>query len=117
VRKICEDCRTEFEPSEDVLVELNVRPQDVQGKKLYYGRGCKRCNDTGYRGRMSIFELLVVNDSLRDAVFGSDSTDRLRQACRSLGMMTLRESGLRALFEGKTTIEEVSRETVLDGEE
>jgi type IV pilus assembly protein PilB len=117
VRKICEDCRTEFEPSEDVLMELNLRPQDVQGKTFYYGRGCDRCNLSGHRGRMAIFELLVVNDNLRGTVFGSASTDQLRQACHSLGMMTLRESGLRALFEGKTTIEEVSRETVLEGEE
>jgi type IV pilus assembly protein PilB len=116
VRKICEGCRTEFEPSKDVLMELNLRPQDVQGKKVYYGRGCNRCNHTGYRGRMAVFELLVVNDYLRDAVFGGASTDQLRQACHRLGMKTLRGSGLKALFEGKTTIEEVSRETVLEDE-
>jgi type IV pilus assembly protein PilB len=116
VRKICENCRTEFEPSKDVLMELDLQPQDVGGKTFSYGRGCNRCNDTGHRGRMGIFELLVVNDYLRDMISGGASTDQFRLACHRLGMTTLRESGLRALFEGKTTIEEVSRETVLEDE-
>jgi type IV pilus assembly protein PilB len=116
VRKICEDCRTEFEPSPEMLMELNLRPSDVAGKKFYFGRGCDRCNNTGHRGRMGIFELLVVNDEIRDMVSGGASTDQLRQACRRLGMLTLRESGLRALYEGRTTIEEVVRETVMEDE-
>ena len=116
VRKICEDCRTQFEPSPEMLMDLNITPAAAKGRNFYYGQGCHRCNNFGYRGRMGLFELLVVNDSIRDMVSGGASSDQLRQACRQLGMTTLRESGLRALFEGKTTIEEVVRETVLEDE-
>jgi type IV pilus assembly protein PilB len=116
VRKICEDCRTEFEPSPEMLMELNLRPQDVRGKKFYYGRGCDRCNNTGHRGRMGIYELLIMNDDLRDLVSRGASTDELRNACRRQGMQTLRESGLRAIYKGLTSIDEVVRETVVDDE-
>lgn len=116
VRKICTDCRTEFEPSAEMLMELNLRPEDVKGKKFFYGRGCDRCNNTGHKGRMGIYELLVMNDDLRDMVSAGASTDELRQACRRHGMTTLRESGLRALWSGHTTIEEVVRETVMEDE-
>jgi type IV pilus assembly protein PilB len=116
VRKICEDCRTEFEPSADLLMELNLRPSDVQGKKFFYGRGCDRCNNTGHKGRQAIFELILMNDDLRDLISGGVSTDQLRIACKKQGMTTLREAGLRAIFDGRTTIEEVVRETVFDEE-
>jgi len=116
VRRICEDCRTEFEPSAEMLIELNMRPADVRGRKFYYGRGCDRCNNTGHRGRQGLFELVLMNDELRDLVSSGASTDQLRIACKKMGMTTLRESGLRALFKGATTIEEVVRETILDEE-
>ena len=116
VRKICEDCRTEFEPSSEMLMELNLTPDQCRGKKFYYGRGCDRCNSTGHRGRMGLFELLVVDDDIRDLISSGASTDALRQACRKQGMFTLRESGLNALFAGHTSIEEVVRETVLEDE-
>jgi type IV pilus assembly protein PilB len=116
VRRICDDCRTEFEPSAEMLMELNMRPSDVKGRKFFYGRGCDRCNNTGHRGRMGLFELVLMNDELRDLVSSGASTDQLRNACKKMGMVTLRESGLRAIFKGLTTIEEVVRETILDEE-
>ena len=116
VRKICEDCRTEFEPSVEMLMELNLRSDDVRGKKFYYGKGCDRCNNTGHRGRTGIHELILMNDELRDMISAGASTDQLRNACRKQGMTTLRESGLRAIFNGVTTIDEVVRETVLEDE-
>ncbi len=116
VRKICEDCRTEFEPSPDILMELNLRPQDIVGKKFYYGKGCDRCNNSGHRGRFGLFELVIVNDDLRDMISNGSSTDQMREACRKMGMTTLRESGLRAIFSGMTTIDEVVHETVTDDE-
>ena len=82
VRKICEDCRTEFEPSPEILMELGLPPDDCMGKKFYYGKGCARCNNTGYRGRMGIYELLVMNDELRNMVSAGASTDQLREGCR-----------------------------------
>jgi type IV pilus assembly protein PilB len=116
VRRICDDCRTEFEPSAEMLMELNLRPDDVKGKKFYYGRGCDRCNNTGHRGRQGIYELVIMNDELRDLISAGASTDQLRNACRREGMQTLRESGMRAIYKGLTTIEEVVRETVLEDE-
>jgi type IV pilus assembly protein PilB len=117
VRKICDDCRTEFEPSKEMLMELNLRPHELsKDQKFFYGRGCERCNNTGHRGRTGIFELVPINDELRDLISTGVSTDELRKHCRQQGMETLREAGLRALFSGITTIEEVVRETVLEEE-
>jgi type IV pilus assembly protein PilB len=116
VRKICLDCRSEFEPSQEILMELNLRAEDVKGKKFFYGKGCDRCNNTGHKGRTGIHELVVMNDELRDLISAGTSTDALRVACRKMGMTTLREAGLRAIHNGVTTIEEVVHETVLEDE-
>jgi type IV pilus assembly protein PilB len=116
VRKICDDCRTEFEPSAEMLMELGLRPEDVKGKKFYYGRGCDRCNNTGHRGRTGIYELVIINDDIRDLISNGASTDELRAACIRNGMVGLRESGMRAIYSGITTIEEVVRETVMEDE-
>src|SRR5262249_115286 len=114
IRKICDDCRTEFEPSRDMLMELNLRPEDVKGKKFYYGRGCSRCNNTGHKGRCGIFELVIMNAEIRDLISSGASTDQLIALCRQQGMSSLRESGLNAIFNGVTTIDEVVRETIFD---
>jgi type IV pilus assembly protein PilB len=116
VRRICEDCRTPFDPSAEMLMELNMRPADVVGKQFFYGRGCDRCNNTGHRGRMGLFELVIITDEMRDLISKGVSTDELRKASHRMGMTTLRESGLRALYKGQTTIDEVVRETVLEDE-
>jgi type IV pilus assembly protein PilB len=116
VRRICQDCRTEFEPSPEMLMELNLKPSDTVGKTFFYGRGCERCNNTGYRGRTGIYELMILNDDIRDLIMNNASTDQLRVAARRGGMMTLRESGLRAIYDGVTTIDEVVRETVVEDE-
>ncbi len=117
VRKICEDCRTEFEPSDEILLELGLKRADVPaGKKFYYGRGCDRCSNTGHKGRLGIFELVAVNDDLRDLISAGASTDQMRDACRKHGMQPLRDAGLQAIYNGHTTIEEIVRETVTDDE-
>jgi type IV pilus assembly protein PilB len=114
VRRICANCRTEFTPSPEMLMELNLTPDEVKGKKFYYGRGCEICNNTGCKGRMGLYELVIMNDDLRDLISAGASTDELRESCRKTGMQTLRMSGLNAIFNGSTTIEEVVRETVLE---
>jgi len=111
VRTICKDCRTPFEPTESQLALLNLSPHDLGDKVFYYGRGCSNCNDTGYKGRKGIFELLVVNDSIRMLINERAPTVVLRQKAVELGMVTLREDGLRSIFEGDTTIEEVVKYT------
>jgi type IV pilus assembly protein PilB len=114
VRRICEDCRTEFDPSDELLLEMQMTRKDVAGRKFFYGRGCDRCNNSGHKGRMGLFELIIMNDELRDMISAGASTDQLRVSCRKQGMQTLREAGLRAIFNGHSTIEEVVRETVLE---
>jgi type IV pilus assembly protein PilB len=97
-----------------MLLELNLKREDTAGKKFYYGRGCDRCNNTGHKGRQGIFELVLINDDLRDMISSGASTDQLREGCRKHGMTTLREAGLQAIYNGYTTIEEIVRETALD---
>jgi type IV pilus assembly protein PilB len=112
VRRICNNCKEEFHPSEQHLMELNLTPQDVAGRTFYYGRGCDYCNNTGYRGRLAIFELMILDDELRELIIKHGSTNVLRSESRRRGMRTLRESGLLAIYDGVTTIEEVVRETL-----
>ena len=112
VRKICRNCKKQFEPSEDALLEVNLKPEDVSGKKFYYGKGCEQCNNTGYRGRAGIFEIMIFNDELRDLVMKRSSTNLLRAAARRNGMRLLRDNGLKLIYDGITTIEEVARETM-----
>ncbi len=114
VRRICENCKDEFHPTEDMLLELELKPEDVQGRVFMYGKGCDYCNNTGYKGRMGLFELMVMADDLRDLVMKHASTNVLRAAARKRGMRTLRETGQMAVFEGLTTLEEVVRETILE---
>ena len=111
VRTICMKCRTPFEPTENQLSLLNLSPHDIGDKAFYYGRGCQNCNDTGYRGRKGIFELLVINDTIRNLINERAPSVVLRQKAVELGMVTLREDGLRSIFDGATTIEEVVKYT------
>jgi type IV pilus assembly protein PilB len=111
VRTICKKCRTPFEPTEHQLGLLNLSPHDIGEKVFYYGRGCSFCNDTGYKGRKGIFELLVINDALRNLINERAPTVVLRQKAVELGMVTLREDGLRGIFDGNITIEEVLKYT------
>lgn len=112
VRMICARCKEEFEPGEDTLMEVGLTPDMVTGRKFYYGRGCGACNNTGYRGRTAIFELMELNDTMRNLIVKRVSTGMLREAAIAAGMKPLRTSGLAALFDGVTTIEEVAKETI-----
>jgi len=114
VRKICEDCKTPFEPTEAQLMELRLTPDDIKGKEFYYGRGCDRCNNTGYRGRTGIFEIMTFNDEIRDLIMHQASTNILRAAGQKAGMRLLRDNGLAAIYDGITTIDEVVKETITE---
>jgi type IV pilus assembly protein PilB len=116
VRRICVDCRTEFEPSDELIMELGLSPSEAKGRSYFYGRGCERCNNTGYKGRVGIFELMIVNDDVRDLIMANASADEIRSLARSQGMVTLRDSGLKMIFDGVTTIDEVVRETLVEEE-
>jgi type IV pilus assembly protein PilB len=112
VRKICTTCKTIFEPTEEMLMELGLTTEDVKGKTFYYGRGCDVCNGTGYKGRLGIFEIMTFDDTVRELIMKHGSTSVLRAAARKQGMKLLRESGLESVFNGVTTIDEVVRETI-----
>ena len=111
VRRICKNCLTPFEPTEAQLSLLNLSPHDIGDKAFHYGRGCQACNDTGYKGRKGIYELLAINDTLRLMITERAPTIVIRQKAVEMGMVTLREDGLRSIFEGETTVEEVVKYT------
>src|SRR4029078_1136324 len=90
VRRVCQNCRREIKPSMDLIAELQLTPDDIIGKKFYRGEGCDKCNGTGYKGRVGLFELMLLNDELRDMIMRNASTDELRERARSYGMVTLR---------------------------
>ncbi|MHC5028752.1 MAG: GspE/PulE family protein [Planctomycetota bacterium] len=113
-RRICISCKEEYTPTEEQLMELQLTVEDVAGRTFFRGRGCENCNHSGYKGRMALFEIMTLDDSIRELVMQDASTAVLREESRRRGMRTLRETGLMAIFEGQTTIDEVVRETILD---
>jgi len=113
-RKICSGCKTEYTPSEEQLMELELRTDDVAGRKFWYGKGCELCNNTGYRGRMGLYEIMTLDDDMRDQIIKHASTQVLRHEAKKRGMRSLRTGGLMAIYDGITTIEEVVRETLTE---
>ena len=111
VRTICSDCKTGFEPTEQQLELLSLKPEDVVGKQFFYGSGCGECSDTGYKGRKGIYELLKVSESIRTLINERAPTVVIRQKAVEEGMITLREDGLRGIFNGDSSIEEVMKYT------
>jgi type IV pilus assembly protein PilB len=114
VRRICNQCREEQMPSLDLLYELKFDPHKLEGKKFFKGRGCDICNNTGYKGRVGLFELMIMNDHLRDMIMRNASVDELRDSAVESGMVTLRDAGINFIQLGTTTAEEVVRETILE---
>ncbi len=112
VRRVCSECKVFYEPADDVLRRLGLTATQVLGKKFAYGKGCARCNFTGHKGRMAITEILDVDDGIRELILQGSSTTTLQQAAIEKGLVTLRENGLQAIFDGATTVEEVLRETL-----
>lgn len=113
IRKICSSCKEEYEPTEESLMELDLRKSEVKEKRFFRGKGCNSCHNTGYRGRMGIFEIMVLNEEIRRLITEQASANVIRTEAKKNGMSTLRESGLTAINNGLTTIEEVVRETML----
>lgn len=111
IRKCCPNCRTPYEPSESVLAQLGLSPQEIGDKAFYYGSGCDVCNNTGYKGRKGLYELLDVNDPIRELINQRAPSVVLKQKAIELGMTTLRQDGLRSIYDGETTIEEVLKYT------
>lgn len=111
LRRICRHCRTAYEPDQSVINMLQVDPLEIAEKQFFYGKGCSECNRTGYKGRQGLFELMKINDSLRELITKKAPTLVLKQKAIENGMRTLRDDGLRCIFDGLTTIEEVLKYT------
>lgn len=111
VRRICTACRTAYEPNHEMIDILGVDPLEIADKSFFYGKGCSECNQTGYKGRQGLFEMMVITDSIRELITRNAPTLVLKQKALEQGMRTLRDDGLRAIFDGSTTIEEVLKYT------
>lgn len=111
VRTICKECRAPYDPSEAILNQLGLSPHELGDKEFYTGRGCDVCGDSGYKGRKGLFELLDITDPIRELVTDRAPTVVIKQKAIELGMRTLREDGLRNIYDGSTTIEEVLKYT------
>jgi type IV pilus assembly protein PilB len=112
IRRICSECKEETHVPVEGLVEVGFSPEEAKKLKLYKGRGCEVCLNTGFKGRVGLYEVMEVTDDLRELIIIGASAIELRRKAIELGMITLRESGLCKLREGITTIEEVVKETV-----
>jgi type IV pilus assembly protein PilB len=108
---VCKTCRTAYEPDKDVVNMLDVDALEIANKQFYYGKGCADCNRSGYKGRQGLFELMTINDQLRSLITQKAPTLVLKQKAIESGMRPLREDGLRCIFDGHTSIEEVLKYT------
>lgn len=111
LRTICPDCKAPYEPSQSILSQLGIAPHELGDKNFYTGKGCKTCGETGYKGRAGLYELLNVTDPIRELIIERAPSVVIKQKAIELGMTTLREDGLRCIYEGRTTIEEVLKYT------
>ena len=114
VRRICTQCREEMTPTPELLAQLSLKPEEEQGMKFYRGMGCDVCNNTGYKGRVGLFELMIITDKLRDMIMVNASVDEMRTEAQRTGMVGLRDAGLAFVSQGVTTAEEILRETIIE---
>lgn len=113
IRRICSECKEEVSLPAEGLIDVGFKPEEASSIQLYKGRGCKTCNNTGFKGRVGLYEVMEITDELRELIIIGASAMELRRKAIDLGMITLRESGLCKIRQGITTIEEVVKETVI----
>ncbi|MCI0655976.1 MAG: type IV-A pilus assembly ATPase PilB [Acidobacteria bacterium] len=113
VRRLCKDCKEEIQMPQQALLDIGYAAADAPRVKLYKGRGCTVCNNTGYKGRVGLYEVMEITDELREMILCGASSLELKNKALEQGMISLRQSGLRKIRDGLTTVEEVVRETVL----
>ena len=116
MRRICSNCSQSYDPTDIEIRALNLRPEQLAEANFRKGVGCEKCRGTGYKGRMGIFEICVLDDEIRRMINERMSVSMIRQRARDLGMRTLREDGLRKVLGGMTTPDEVITATVGDKE-
>jgi type IV pilus assembly protein PilB len=113
VRRICANCKEELDVTPQALSNLGYKPDEIGKFTVFKGRGCEKCNNTGYKGRVGLVEVMQVDDELRDMILSGSSAIEIKKRAQETGMISLRRSGLIKIMDGVTTIEEVVRETVL----
>jgi type IV pilus assembly protein PilB len=113
VRRLCKECKEEVQMPQQALTDIGYAAEDVPRVKLFKGRGCTVCNNTGYKGRVGLYEVMEITDELREMILCGASSLELKNKALEQGMISLRQSGLRKIRDGLTTVEEVVRETVL----
>ena len=111
IRRVCKNCKTMYTPTDDDLERLGLERAQVEGIQFCYGKGCPVCNNTGYKGRKALTELLTVDQEMRDMISAGAPANVIRDKACQLGMRTLREDGLLAIFNGETSVDEVVRYT------
>ena len=111
VRRICNRCKEEYHPGKEIIKELGLRESDLSGKNFYKGKGCSSCNRTGYKGRLAILEIMIINDEICSHIIDQSSIETIKGVAKKGGMVTLSESGLNSAYKGITTLEEIVRET------
>ena len=111
LRTCCRECKTPYEPDNETLDRINLTREEIGGRPFYFGKGCKTCNGTGYKGRKAIFEYLRVTNPIRELINARSPTLIIREKARELGMRTMREDGVRSILDGYTTVDEVLRYT------
>jgi len=112
VRTICPNCKVEYTPTSEELEDIGLKPKDLKGKPTFYrGKGCAKCDDTGYKGRIGIVEFMVTDDEIRNLIVSRASTDEIRKKAISSGMIAMKDDGIEKIKAGITTVEEVLRVT------
>jgi type IV pilus assembly protein PilB len=114
IRKICMDCREPIKVHPQLLIDLGVSPDEVKSLTIYKGKGCPICNNTGYKGRLGLYEVMPMKEEIKELVLSRASTSEVKKEAMRLGMKTLRQSGTLKIKNGLTTIEEVLRSTIDD---
>ncbi len=116
VRRLCQKCREEQELAPEALIDIGFSPEEANKVSVFKNKGCAACNDTGFKGRTGLFEVMEINDAIRDIILKKGQPREIKAVAMEQGMVTLRQSGLIKIKEGVTSVEEVLRETVKDGE-
>ena len=112
IRRVCKDCKTEQQAPLEALIEVGFKPDEARQIKTFKGRGCQTCNNTGYKGRIGLYEVMEISDEIRELIMIGASALELRKKAVEDGMITLRQSGIHKIRAGVTTLDEVVRETV-----
>jgi type IV pilus assembly protein PilB len=114
IRKVCMECREPIKVHPQLLIDLGIPPDEVKSFQVYKGKGCSLCNNTGYKGRVGLYEVMPMKEEIKELILSRASTSEIKKEAIRLGVKTLRQSGIAKIKEGVTTIEEVLRSTIED---